>query len=360
MKVRGPLITLAAVAALGVGILTVNISQEPDPVIPGRRWPTTAPAPAPPHLRRLRRRPHPHRHFRPRRTTSARSRRPPAPSPWISRSTATRPSPTPVTATTVESWLRGPAVNGTVSLASKDRTSRLEGHLDGAAIVGTLWIGEKKWDFTAPVAQPPAGCMCTRRAGFAAAGSSTPTGQVTGVLRLYDGSTVPAPGLETDAQCGHRRAHRHRDTGAGRQRCLSLSQPSGSARRGGDAAVLVAVLIGALAAVGLGVFGKVHEPQFFSISVAGFSSGTAVKSWLATVAVTLALFQLVSAFAMYRLIPGGKAPGWIGTAHVWRDGWRCWRACPSRCTACTRWDSSRATTGCCSIRSSAASSTACL
>jgi len=31
----------------------------------------------------------------------------------------------------------------------------------------------------------------------------------------------------------------------------------------------------------------------------------------------LALFQLVSAFAMYRLIPGGRAPSWIGTAHVW-------------------------------------------
>ncbi len=35
MKVRGPLITLAAVAVLGVGILTVNISQEPDPVVAG-------------------------------------------------------------------------------------------------------------------------------------------------------------------------------------------------------------------------------------------------------------------------------------------------------------------------------------
>ena len=81
--------------------------------------------------------------------------------------------------------------------------------------------------------------------------------------------------------------------------------------------VLIAVVLGAIVAVGLGVFGKVHEPQFFSISVAGFSSGTAVKAWLATLAVTLALFQLASAFAMYRLIPGGKAPSWIGTAHVW-------------------------------------------
>ncbi|HYZ67197.1 MAG TPA: DUF6529 family protein [Mycobacterium sp.] len=82
-------------------------------------------------------------------------------------------------------------------------------------------------------------------------------------------------------------------------------------------AMMVAVALGALVAVGLGVFGKVHEPQFFSVSVAGFSSGTAVKAWLATLAVVLALFQLASAFAMYRLIPGGKAPAWIGTAHVW-------------------------------------------
>lgn len=31
----------------------------------------------------------------------------------------------------------------------------------------------------------------------------------------------------------------------------------------GDAAVLTAVLIGSLVAVGLGAFGKIHEPQFF-------------------------------------------------------------------------------------------------
>ena len=80
---------------------------------------------------------------------------------------------------------------------------------------------------------------------------------------------------------------------------------------------LIAVLIGAAVAVALGVYAKVHEPQFFSVNVAGFSSPTAVKSWMATLAVVLALFQLGSAFAMYRLIPGGRAPKWIGTAHVW-------------------------------------------
>ena len=88
-----------------------------------------------------------------------------------------------------------------------------------------------------------------------------------------------------------------------------------SAARG--TAALIAVLIGAAVAVALGAYGKVHEPQFFSVNVAGFSSPTAVKSWMATLAGVLALFQLGSAFAMYRLIPGGRAPKWIGTAHVW-------------------------------------------
>ncbi len=82
-------------------------------------------------------------------------------------------------------------------------------------------------------------------------------------------------------------------------------------------AVLTSVAIGALVAVALGVFGKIHEPQYFSINLAGFSSGLAAKAWLSTLAVMLALFQLASAFAMYRLIPGGRAPAWIGTAHVW-------------------------------------------
>ena len=50
MKVRGPLVTLAAVAALGVGILILNISQEPEPASPGKpvaaSTATTAPATA--------------------------------------------------------------------------------------------------------------------------------------------------------------------------------------------------------------------------------------------------------------------------------------------------------------------------
>ena len=89
-----------------------------------------------------------------------------------------------------------------------------------------------------------------------------------------------------------------------------------SETRSAGVGAAVAVVVGACVAVGLGVFGKVHDPQFFSINVAGFSSGVAVKTWLATLAVILALFQFGSAFAMYGLLRG-RAPRWISTAHVW-------------------------------------------
>jgi hypothetical protein len=99
---------------------------------------------------------------------------------------------------TVESWLRGSAVNGAVSLANKDKTSRLEGRLEGNAVVGTLWIGEKKWDFNAPAAQPPAGLYVYENAGVRNSWIIDPSGGVTGVQRREDGSTAPAPSLTTD------------------------------------------------------------------------------------------------------------------------------------------------------------------
>jgi hypothetical protein len=197
MNVRGPLITLAAVAALGAGILFVNISQEPEPGKPVADPTTSAPA-----------------------TPAPRAPAPTPPPPPAFPAKADYVGKVPAAAgtisveitvegdkavayacdgNTVESWLRGPAVNGTVSLANKDKTSRLEGHLEGAAIVGTLSIGENKWNFTAPVAQPPAGLYVYEESGVRGSWIVDSNGSVTGVLRLSDGSTVPAPGLETDA-----------------------------------------------------------------------------------------------------------------------------------------------------------------
>lgn len=80
---------------------------------------------------------------------------------------------------------------------------------------------------------------------------------------------------------------------------------------------LVAVGIGALAAVAIGVYGRIHEPAFFAVNVGGFSSGTAAKAWLATVAIVPAVMQVVSAMIMYGRLPSIAAPPWLGGLHRW-------------------------------------------
>jgi len=201
MKIRGPLVTLGAVAALGIGIWLVNVSKE-EPAPPGKpvaestttaattpatatTAPTTPPAPPPPAF--------------------------PAKADYVGKvPTATGTITLDITVegdkavayacdgNTIESWLRGSAVNGTVSLANKDKTSRLEGRLEGNAVVGTLWIGEKKWDFKADPAQPPAGLYVYENAGVRNSWIIDANGDVTGVQRRPDGSTAPAPGLSID------------------------------------------------------------------------------------------------------------------------------------------------------------------
>jgi hypothetical protein len=49
----------------------------------------------------------------------------------------------------IETWLKGNATAGGLSLASQDGTGRLVGRLTGSSVAGTLWIGEKKWGFRA-------------------------------------------------------------------------------------------------------------------------------------------------------------------------------------------------------------------
>ncbi|MEU0506857.1 DUF6529 family protein [Nocardia sp. NPDC005998] len=89
--------------------------------------------------------------------------------------------------------------------------------------------------------------------------------------------------------------------------------------RASAAAIVLPLLVGAAISVLLGVYAKQHEPRFFSINVAGFSSPVAVKTWLATLATALALFQFLSALAMYGKLDAlfAKTPSWIAAAHVW-------------------------------------------
>ena len=85
----------------------------------------------------------------------------------------------------------------------------------------------------------------------------------------------------------------------------------------GAAKIVVPSLIGALVALTLGIYGRVHHPTGIAINIAGFSSPGSVKSWLATIATIFAIVQVISALVMYGKIPRVSAPSWIGRAHRW-------------------------------------------
>ena len=79
--------------------------------------------------------------------------------------------------------------------------------------------------------------------------------------------------------------------------------------------VLVAFAIGTLAAVALGVYGRLHTPTGQAVNLAGFSSGLAVKSFLTSVAMIFAVVQTVTALALSGRIPLTGA--WVGAVHRW-------------------------------------------
>ncbi|MET7328758.1 DUF6529 family protein [Nonomuraea sp. NPDC005650] len=63
--------------------------------------------------------------------------------------------------------------------------------------------------------------------------------------------------------------------------------------------LLVPLLAGGLAALALGVYGRVHTPTGFAVGVAGFSGALPMKAWLTTGAFLLAIVQVVSAMSMW-------------------------------------------------------------
>ncbi|HEX4251612.1 MAG TPA: DUF6529 family protein [Pseudonocardia sp.] len=100
------------------------------------------------------------------------------------------------------------------------------------------------------------------------------------------------------------------------------SPRGGSGRKGPSAAtpragaLLVPVLVGAVVAVALGVYGRLHEPAAVAVSIAGFSSLGYVKAWLATATVLFGLLQLASSMVMYGRVVV-RPPSWVAGLHRW-------------------------------------------
>src|SRR4051794_5750378 len=77
-----------------------------------------------------------------------------------------------------------------------------------------------------------------------------------------------------------------------------------------------ALLVGVAVAVVLGVYARVHKPALRPLFLFGFSGMLQFKTWLATIALTLVVVQLLSALWMWGRLPGaGAAPDWLGPIH---------------------------------------------
>ncbi len=75
-----------------------------------------------------------------------------------------------------------------------------------------------------------------------------------------------------------------------------------------------AVLVGAVVAVIVGVYGRVHDPSNTKLKLF-FSDTIHFKAWAATLVVALAIVQLFGGLWMFGKLPGGQAPSWVGPAH---------------------------------------------
>src|SRR3954469_13504503 len=87
-----------------------------------------------------------------------------------------------------------------------------------------------------------------------------------------------------------------------------------TARRPASVKLLVAAAAGAAVALALGVYGHVHDPSQKLVFTLFFSSTIAMKVWLVSVAVAVALVQVSPAIWLYGKLPWQPKP-WTGDVH---------------------------------------------
>src|SRR5436305_8918045 len=80
------------------------------------------------------------------------------------------------------------------------------------------------------------------------------------------------------------------------------------------AALLGPLAAGAVVAVFLGVYAKLHHPTGKALFPTPFPNYFAMKVWITAIALVFALVQLVTALWMYGKL-GRRAPSWAGTLH---------------------------------------------
>jgi hypothetical protein len=78
--------------------------------------------------------------------------------------------------------------------------------------------------------------------------------------------------------------------------------------------LLLIAALGAAVALALGVYGRVHDPSQELVFTLFFSSTIAMKVWFGTVAVALAVVQVLTALWVFGKLPW-EAPPWLGSVH---------------------------------------------
>jgi hypothetical protein len=82
----------------------------------------------------------------------------------------------------------------------------------------------------------------------------------------------------------------------------------------GMAIPLTAFAAGAVVALLVGVFGKVHDPSLDGTTTLGFDTVIDMKVVVSTIIGVLAVLQVIGALCLYGKL-GIKPPSWLGTAH---------------------------------------------
>ena len=81
-------------------------------------------------------------------------------------------------------------------------------------------------------------------------------------------------------------------------------------------ALLAALLAGAAVAVGLGVYGRIHDPTRHALFTLFFTGTINLKAWFATVVVVLVVVQLLTALRIYgKINVPRQVPSWLGDVH---------------------------------------------
>ena len=77
----------------------------------------------------------------------------------------------------------------------------------------------------------------------------------------------------------------------------------------------VAAAVGGLVALSLGVYGRVHDPASETTIKWFFTSTLNFKVWMTSLALVLAVLQVLGGLWMFGRLPLGPAPAWVGPAH---------------------------------------------